>query len=40
MSNYEFAELIITHFEGGLAPSSQTVGSLLRASGWQSQLGK
>ncbi len=33
--SYEFVELIAIPSGGGLAPSSQTVGSLLRPPGWQ-----
>jgi len=31
--NYEFVKLIIKLIGGGLAPSSQTVGSLIRSPG-------
>ncbi len=39
-SNYEFVELIIRPFGGGLAPFSKTVISLLRTPYHQSWLGK
>jgi hypothetical protein len=34
LSNYEFVQLIIRLIGGGLAASSQTVGSLLITPGW------
>jgi hypothetical protein len=34
-----YLELFVSTLGGGLAPSNQTVGSLLRTPGWQSQLG-
>jgi hypothetical protein len=40
---FEFVKLILflkTYLWGGLAPSSQTLGSLLTPPGWQSRLGK
>ncbi len=33
--NYEFVKLLIRLIGGGLAPSSQMVGSLLRSNDWQ-----
>ncbi len=34
------SNLSITYIEDGLAPSNQTIGSLLRTPGWQSQVEK
>jgi hypothetical protein len=38
-SDYEFVELVIGLISGSLAPSVQTVGSLLRTS-WQAKLAR